>query len=447
MAMTDMTIVRRSMRSRLFSTVTTVVTVAIAVALLLILLTMRTSAQNAFERGSGNMHFVLSAEPDPLTVVLNNIFYVRPPRNAIAIREFERIIEGVPVSQGARASAQLQDGFAIPIQHGDSFRGYPVMATTRAFFDSFMPVPQRPWVFAQGNAFRQDFEVVLGAGAARGTGLRVDDEISLTHGTGAAGGHVHDEHRFRVVGVLEPTGTSHDRGIFTSLQSAWIIHAQDRLEVEHAAGEDHDHDHEHADEHTATASDLTDEDRKITGAYVRLVTRKGSETSAAMQSVFSMLRAERGITIAQPADEIRRLFGIVSNVEQILVAIAAVVMVSSGIAIMLALYNSMEQRRRQIAVLRVLGASRGRIFGLVLTESALLGLLGAAAGVVLALAGGVVVAFLARDRLGLVIEPWPELKPAIAVGLSAVVLAGVAGLIPAVMAYRTSVARNLKPIG
>lgn len=452
MAMTDFAIIRRSMSVRLFSTVTTVLTVAIAVALMLVLLSMREAARSAFERGSGNMHYVISAEPDPLTAVLNNVFYARAPRQYIPWPRFEALTRSMPIKlDPGRRDPSLQDGFAIPTQHGDSYRGSPVMATTTEFFSAFVPVAGRPWAFAQGRAFAADFEVVAGSEAARQTGVRLGDEIILTHGTGDSRtgpvGHQHDEFTYRVVGILEPTGTAHDHALFTSLRSAWLIHAQDRLELEHARGEHHDHDHDHDHEHIATVDDLTDEDRKITGAYIRLITRAGSDTSAALQQVFNRLRAEPGITVAQPADEIRRLFRIVSNVDRILVAMAGVVMVSSGIAVMLALYNSMEQRRRQIAILRVLGCSRPRVFGLVITESALLGLLGAAAGIILAVVGGLLVSTIIEARLGLVIEP--GLSPRWTVGITAVTvaLASLAGVIPAIMAYRTSVSKNLRPLG
>lgn len=446
MAVTDLTIIRRSMTARMFSTVTTIITVAVAVALLLVLLTMRDSARRSFERGSGNAHFVLSAEPDPLTAVLNNVFYARPPRVSIPWPRYGQLAAGLPISQGeGRRDPAVQDGYAIPIQHGDSFRGQPVMATTPEFLTRFAPVAGSPWAFAQGRAFQFDFEVVLGAAAAARTSLKVGDSIALTHGTADSRGHVHDDFQFKVVGILAPSGSPHDRALFISLQSAWIIHAQDRLESEHAGGDHHDHDHD--EEHLATAADLTDADRKITGVYIRLATRAGSDASPVMQQVFSRLRAEQGVTVAQPADEIRKLFGIISNIDQILLAMAGVVMVSSGIAIMLALYNSMEQRRRQIAVLRVLGCSRPRIFGLVITESAILGMLGAAAGVLLALAGGWIVAAVMKERLGLVIQP--SLSPTwiLSIAAATVVLASLAGVVPAVMAYRTAVAKNLRPLG
>jgi putative ABC transport system permease protein len=151
--------------------------------------------------------------------------------------------------------------------------------------------------------------------------------------------------------------------------------------------------------------------------------------------------------VAQPAQEIAGLFRIVSNIDKLFLGIAGVVMLSSGIAIMLALYNSMEQRRRQIAVLRVLGASQGRVFGLVVTESVLIGLLGAAAGVLLAFVGANIGAGVLRESLGLVITPSLPPVELVSVLVATVVLAAIAGMIPAAVAYRTSVARSLRPLG
>lgn len=446
MALTDFTIIRRSMTARLFSTVTTIITVAVAVALMLVLLSMRDAGERAFERGSGNMHLLVSRDSSPMVSVLNGVFYANAPARPIAWAEYEKLIEPLPLE------------FAVPVQLGDSYRGLPVLATNREFFTKFKPDPVEGWSLVGGRFFEKELEIVLGAAAARQTGLKIGDSIAVTHGVGkvAAGAetHVHSEYAFTVVGVLRPTGSSHDRALFIDLNSAWILHAHDRREAEEAAAgekehedEDHDHAHEHEQEPRVTVADIQDRDRLITGVYMRVLTREGQDASAALPQVFSMLRADPSITAASPTDQVRRLFAIVSNIDQVFVAMAAVVMVSSGIAIMLALYNSMEQRRRQIAVLRVLGCSRGRVFGLVVTESAILGVLGAAVGVALAVAGGMAVAVVLKERLGLVVEPTLPLEITLVVVLATVALASAAGIIPALMAYRTSVAKNLRPIG
>jgi putative ABC transport system permease protein len=456
MALTDFTIIRRSMTSRLFSTVTTILTVAVAAGLMLVLLSMRDAGRKAFERGAGNMHLLVSADSAALPAILNGIFYANPPQRPIAWDKYEQLAASFPWE------------YAIPMQMGDSYRGQPVAATSREFFTKFKPDVEFGWTLAQGRFFENDFEVVAGAAAAKAARLNIGDRIALTHGagsgvadTGGAAEHVHEEYTYAVVGVLGPTGTPHDRALFTNLESAWIIHANDRLERQHSAeGEEHDahseeaeadhaeEDHaEHEEHELAGRDDLTPEDRKITGIYLRLLTRPGSDATAALAQVFDQLRRDPTITVAQPAQQINNLFRIVSNIDQIFLGLAGVVMASSGIAVMLALYNSMEQRRRQIAVLRVLGCSRPRIFGLVLTESAMLGLLGAALGLILCVIGAWIVATIMKRELGLVIQPTMDARWTLVVVVATILLASLAGVIPSAMAYRTSVARNLKPLG
>ncbi|MFM9997193.1 MAG: ABC transporter permease [Phycisphaerales bacterium] len=468
MALTSLTIVRRSLTARRFSTAMTAASVAVAVAMLLVLLGMRDSARRAFARGSGNMHLLVTAEDSPLVSILNGVFYARAPARALTWTQRERIALDPRVA------------FAVPVQQGDSYRGFPVVGTLPEFFTAFSPdpgfdagtaPPPRPaWPFAAGAPFTKAFDLVLGSQVWSATGLTVGDHIHLAHGRSGDDGsaaHVHDEFSFDVVGLLGPTGTPHDRAIFTHLDGAWIVHATEKREREEAeaggapepgapAEPGHEEeDAEHADEaggehhHEAAlrVEDLTPDDKLITGIYVRGVTRDGSTVSASIPAVASELRRDPRLTVAEPAAEIDRLFRIVGQVDQVLLAMAAVVMVSSGVSILLALYNSMEQRRRQIAVLRVLGCSARRIAGIVIMEAVAIGLLGAAVGVAVSAGGTRVVAEVMHRRLGLVIES--SVSPILLAGVvgGAILLAAVAGLIPAVMAYRTGVAKNLRPLG
>ncbi len=452
MAMTDFTIIRRSMAARLFSTTITILTVALSVGLMLLLLSMRDSGQKAFERGSGNMHLLISRDSSALTSILNGVFYASPPQRPIEWSKFEEISGAFPWE------------FAVPVQLGDSYLGrVPVLATTPEFFSQYRPDPDRPWSLSAGRFFQSDFEVVLGAAAARDAGLGIGDRLYLTHGVARSreaahddhshDSHAHDDHAsdpaahgdwdadvhrefvFTVVGVLDPTGAAHDRAMFTSLQSAWILHAHERRARAAAAAIP-----------LTTAADLADSDRLITGIYARVLTPPGSAASSALPQIFDQLRRDTSLTVAQPADQIRKLFQIVTNINYILLAMAAAVMVTSGIGIMLALYNSMEQRRRQIAVLRVLGCSRGRIFGLILTESALIGLAGAVLGLVFCIFGSFATRAAIVAILGLVIEPAFDPRSMVAVLLGSVLLASFAGLVPALAAYRTPVVRNLRPL-
>lgn len=281
--MSDLTIILRSLRSRLFATVTTIAMVAVAVALMITLLTMKDSGQRAFLRGGGSMHLLVSADSSPLTAVLNGVFYANPPRASLAWAKYEQIASSFPWE------------WAIPTQLGDSYRGFPALATTRGYLDEFRPDPHRAWEFAEGRAFERPFEVVLGAEAARGTRARVGSTLILTHGAPGAGGaaaaaagsgataddhhdHEHDDFPYTVVGILEPTGTPHDRLLITDLTSSWIIHAHDRRHMaDHSI-------------RTTTEADLLDSDRLITGILLRVPTREGRQVSAVLQQAFDMLR-------------------------------------------------------------------------------------------------------------------------------------------------------------
>src|ERR1043165_6112718 len=178
MAMTDFTIIRRSMAARMFSTVTTIVTVAVAVALMLVLLSMHDSGKKAFERGGGNMHMLVSADTDPMGAILNGVFYARAPRNYIPWARYQQLASSYPLD------------YAIPTQQGDSFKGFPVLGTSEEFFSKFSPDPKGvPWKFKQGRPFSADFEAVIGPEVERATGLKLGDKIVLTHGTGDSRGH------------------------------------------------------------------------------------------------------------------------------------------------------------------------------------------------------------------------------------------------------------------
>ncbi len=420
MTLSDFTIVRRSLAARSFASATTIATVAVAVALLLVLLGMKDAGRQAFSRGTGNVELLISRDASPLVSVLNGMFYADAPRRPIPMGDYARISSVQPFE------------FAVPIAVGDTYRGLPVVATTREYFTAFQPAPDEVWTLAEGELFERSFEIVAGARAAEASGIRIGDTVALTHGSGE-GAHVHDEYAFTVTGILAPTRTVHDRALFTDLESSWILHAHDRRLADGA-------------DDLTTREDLLATDMLVTGIYAKVIARRGSATSAVLPSVFAALRADPTITVASPADEIGKLFAIVSGVDRILLGMAGVVMLSSAVSIMLAVYASTEQRRRQIAILRVLGSSRGRIFGLVVTESALLGLAGAILGVALGLGGSIVVSSILQERYGLVIEPSYDPRWILLVVAGAIVLACVAGLVPAMKAYRIPVVRHLRPI-
>jgi putative ABC transport system permease protein len=425
MPMTDMSLVARSLRAHRLSTIVTSLMVAIGVALLMTLLTVRDSASRAFLRGTGNMHLLVSAQESRLESVLNSVFHSGIPQRVVTWEQF-RSVASLPPVEWALATVQ-----------GDNYRGYATMGVQPAFFEKFLPDGATPMSVSAGTFFREGdagvFDVVLGSLAASGAGLNVGDTLTITHGADEKGQH-HEEFKFTIAGVLAPTGTAHDRVVFVTAESKWIVHADEfRQQAARAAGA--------AWHEEPTPANLTPAEKPVTAIYVKM---KATPTIA---QVATLVRNELGLTAAYPASEVRRLLGIVGNADVVLIGIALIVMVSGALGVMLALYNSMEHRRRQLAVLRVLGASKERLLSLVLSESAAIGLLGALLGLVIAIVGTQVTAVFLSGALGVPISGAIDPLWAIIVVSGTVLLSAVAGLVPAVRAYRTPVIRNLRPIG
>ena len=439
--MNDISIVVKSLRSRQLSTIITAVSVAVATALLLTMLSLRTASFEAFQRGTGTTHLLVSADSSPLTAVLNGVFYANAPSNPISWAKYQEIKNAFPYD------------WAVPTQQGDSFRGFPVAAVGPEFFTRFEPVRGEPWQLAQGQFPSKPFEICLGSTAAAGSGLRLGQKVFLTHGSGTSreGEHAHEhaEYPFTVVGVLQPSGSAHDRVVFTDLESSWILHAHDRVVftdldsswILHA----HDRREREGVEGLTTLADLKDEDRKITGILLRLPTRPGRDASAAIQQQFDALRRDTSIVVAQPAQQIDRLRSIIGNVDELFIALGIAVLLSSGISILLSMHNSMAERRKQIALLRALGVARMRITGMILTEATLIGFAGAIGGCVLSLIGNAIASGALKARIGLVVDPTLDPRSTVIIVAGAIVLSALAGVLPAITAYRTAVADNLRP--
>ena len=448
MPLSDTRIIARSLRSRPVTTATTVASVGVAVGLVLLLVSLQGAAEGALRRGAGNAHLLLSRDTGALTSVLNGVFYANPPSRAMRMSEYDALLTR-PRAPGPPLEAYVD--WAIPTAIGDTFRGDPVVATTPEFFTSFEPAPGEPWAIDEGRMFEANFEMVVGAQIARRFDLNLGDQIVVVHGASRrdqggiirAGGQneavdesdpsLHTDTPFTIVGIMKPTATPHDRVLAHDLESTWILHAYEARGVEPSE---------------LKAGDLIDRERLITGALIRVATREGADASAALPVAFEMIRRDPGgFTVASPVDQINRLFRIVADVNLLLMAVTTLAALSGVSGVALAMINSMSLRRRQIAVLRVLGASRGRVFSLIITESAIIGAIGAVVGVAIAAVGLRLSAGFVRAQLGLAIPTAPDWQWAIPLIASAVLLSALAGLGPALMAYRTSVLAHLKPLG
>ena len=428
----------RSMQQRLLASSLTGLSMALGVALVITVLVILGVIRDSFGRGAQGYHMIVGPKGGKLQLVLNTVYHLSQP------------IENLPWSYYKKFKTPGKENFgdyvatAIPFCLGDNYEGYRVVGTTRDMFTKLEYAADKKYEFAEGRNFLQTgyFEAVIGAGVAKQTGLKLGDKFMPTHGVSEnEDGHVHHD-EFKVVGILAPTGTPNDRALFVNIEGFYLLeghakgpgvpHAEGETAHDDHAGHDHaGHDHHHHEP-------LPEDQREVTAILV--VVKNDLYAASLSQKINEGLEAQS----VAPTREIQSLMEeIVRPVEWLLLFLTTTVVVVAGIGILVSIYNSMNDRQHDIAVMRALGARRGTVMSIVLLESLLLALGGGLAGVLLGhgLIGaidpiietrtGVSVGFLQFERIELILIP----------GLT--ILAALVGFLPSLAAYRTDVAKAL----
>ncbi len=309
----------------------------------------------------------------------------------------------------------------------------------------------KKYEFAEGRNFGENkseyFNAVAGAAAAKQLGLKVGDKFKPTHGVAEKSGHEHGN--FTVVGILKPTGTPNDNALFVNIEGFYRMggHAgkpEERPETAPAAkGEAKPE--EHHEEHDEDAV-IPDSQKQVSAVLVRLRPQQVSQARALAAEINKGKEVQAGkeAQAAIPAVEISNLFEkIIGNIEIVLLVFAVMIVLVAGIGIMVSIYNSMNDRRHEIAIMRALGARRSTVMMVILLESILLslggGLLGLSLGHgLLAIAGPWIAE---KVNLPLSMLDFQRVELILIPGL--IVLASIVGYLPAVAAYRTDVGKSL----
>jgi putative ABC transport system permease protein len=422
----------RSIANRRLSVALTVVAVALAVALLLGVERLRNDARAGFAQTLSGTDLVVGARSGPVQLLLYSVFHLGNATNNVSWASIEQIA-GLP-----------QVKWLVPIALGDSHRGHRVVGTSAAFFTHYRHGAGRALAFAAGRPFAEAparaediFEVVIGAEVAARHGYQIGQRIVLSHGSGIggpgnAGGSRFAEHAdkpFTIVGILARSGTPIDRALLVSLEGIEAIHI-DWLGGAPMPGV------KIAPEHVRKF-DLRP--KSVTAALVGLHSRT---------AVFRVQRQINGyggeaLTAILPGATLQELWGLVGIAEQALLAVSALV-VAVGLAGMIAVVvASLGERRRELAILRALGASPRQVFALLAVESLLLALAGIAFGLALLYGAGAVLAPWLASEHGLQLSlGWPSAGEWRL--LAAVLVASLlASSVPALRAYRYSLADGM----
>jgi putative ABC transport system permease protein len=390
------------LKARALNTALNLVLLALGVGTIALLLLASHQIEERMGRDARGIDLVAGAKGSPMQLILSAVFHIDAPAGNIPLAEAKKLAQHRSVKR------------AIPLALGDSFRGFRIVGTTHDY------VTHYGGELASGRLWEAPMEAVLGAEVARATGLGVGGTFVGSHGV-AEGGEEHGEYPYAVVGVLKPTGSVLDRLVLTNVESVWFVHV---------------HPEKH-DDPKAVLAQLREDEQEITALLIQYATPIAAATLPRMINSTSVLQA------ASPAYESARLFRMLGVGLDVLRAFALVLVAAAGLSIFIALYNAMEERRYDLAVMRMLGASPGKLVRLVLLEALVLALAGALIGLVLGhLLAEVVGAMLAAAQqpavTGAAWLPGELWLVALAAGVGLL-----AGLVPAWRAYRTDIATTL----
>ena len=407
-----------------------VILLAFGLAIITVLLLVQHQFEQKMIRDAAGIDLVVGAKGSPLQLILSSVYHIDFPTGNIKIEEAQRISRSRLVKQ------------VIPLAMGDNVQGLRILGTNHDYLDLYGVK------FAAGKAWEKPFEVTLGAESAQILGLKLGDTFSGSHGI-SVGSHDHDQHAFHVTGILEPSGKVVDRLMLTSIESVWFTHdeaggAEPDTMIEGdevSIAKEEESLAEGIDPHllpvAAQGFPVSDAEREVTTLLIRY-----RNPMAAIQ-LPRIINSGTSMQAASPAFEMSRLFELLGVGISLLQGLALALVVIAGLSIFIALYNSLKERKYDLAILRTLGASRAQLVTLVFLEGISLTILGAIFGI--AFGHGflaLIVEFASQEVVSLV-DPWIFLPEEGLIFGYALVVGIIASLIPAWSAYQTSIAKQL----
>ena len=380
----------RSLLSRPASTAVSLLLLTLGVAMISLLLLLNQQLEEKFQRNISGIDMVVGAKGSPLQLILSAVFQIDYPTGNIPLEEAQKLQRNRMVAR------------AIPLAYGDSFQGFRIVGTEEAYLDLYEAS------LSKGKIWDEPFEVVLGSQVARETGLQLSDSFYSAHGL-IAGADEHDEQSFRVAGILERTNSVLDGLILTNLQSIWAVH-------EHHEGE---------------------QEREITAL---LVSFRGPMGLVMMPR---QINERTTMQAAVPSLEITKLFSLLGIGIDLLRTIGYGIILIAGLSFFLSLYNSLRERKYELALMRSMGGSRIKVSSLLILEGIILTISGYILGLVLGHAGLYLLSQFSAADYGYQFSILDITQEELWLGIVVVLTGLLAAFIPAAKVFRTSISDTL----
>jgi putative ABC transport system permease protein len=381
-----------------------VLLLALGVASITLVLLTSSQIDRAFERDLKGIDVVVGTKGSPMQLILAGVFHIDTPAGNIPLAEVQSLQKDARVKK------------LIPLSLGDSFRGFRIVGTTADYVTHYEAK------LSNGVIWKLPLEAVIGAEVATNTGLATGNSFIGSHGLGAEG-HAHGATPYQVTGVLAPCSCVLDRLILTATESVWRVHEKAMEGDTPLDAED---------------KKAIEDDREVTLALIRYT------SPLAAVSFPRFVNTTTNMQAAAPAIEITRLLRMVGVGTDVLRGFGVVLLLTAGLSVFIALWNAVRERRADLAMLRMLGASPQKVAGLLVCEALWLALLASILGLFLGHLLTGAVGYLLQAEKSLPVTGFIWLVEEWAIPAAAALVAVLAALIPAIAAYRVDVQSLLK---
>ncbi len=444
------------------STLLSIILTAFGVAILVSIYITSDTFEKQLDSNSKQVDLVVGAKGSPLQLILSALYHVDNPTGNIKLAEAEKLMQNPFIEK------------AVPISLGDNFKGHRIVGTDTSFIGLY------EMQLAEGRLWDKSYEVVLGSETARKNKLKLGDKIHGAHGL-AENAHIHEEHPFTVVGIMKPSGSIVDNLLLSNLESVWDIHGIGHEDHDHDhdhAGEEHDHDHadhsehnheghshddhdhdhaSHDHQHESTlAEDSIVTERPKSDVFIKsiaddIVQDKSLEITAllikfsspaAIGVVPRLVNQSTSMQAASPALETARLFSLMGVGIDSLEILAYVIMIIAGLSVFISLYNALKDRKYDLAIMRTLGASKIKLFTMLIVEGLVITFIGGILGLVIGHIGLYFISTQTSQSADF-IQAFQIYSKEWLILITACLIGVIASIIPAVKAYNTTISTIL----
>ena len=429
---------------------------ALGVGMISLIFLIEKQVQDKFDKNLADISLVIGAKGSPLQTVLCNMYHVDDPTGNITIDNVKGFLSG---------RNRLIDK-AVPLSLGDSYKGFRIVGTTLEYPELY------DMKIGSGKLWSRNLEATIGADVARIAELEIGSTFYSTHGFLNDGMNGHDHGQFTVVGIFEKSNSVIDQLILSTTQSIWEVHnhAEETPQEEHSEEEDnHEHDdhahddhegHDHSDHEGHDHSDhaghnhestppqdfsnqvlLQHPEEEITSLLVKF--KESNRKSFQALTMLKGINENTEVMASSPAIELNKLYDNMSLGESFLRNLAMIIVFVSGLSIFISLFNSLRDRKYELALMRVMGASPTKLFFLIILEGLLLAIIGYIIGIALSHIGMSIFGGQMQDKYHYSFTASQFLKEEFYLLGGALFIGFLAAVIPAIQAFKTDISQTL----